>query len=125
MQASQLHYCTENLRYLRDSLRTIYSHCDYDFQRSTGSGNISRRYKFDLYLRTILQIGGYNDTIVDYEKIFGAESVYIVDGQYEITKPNEELKSLLEFFGLDPTLIEFNFNKQKVSCVWIDRFVFA
>ena len=65
------------------------------------------------YLRTILQIGNYYDTIMDYEKIFGPNSVYIVDGHYEITNPNEEFKSLIEYFGLDPTLIEFKFNKQK------------
>ena len=64
-------------------------------------------------MRTILQIGNYYDTIMDYEKIFGPDSVYIVDGHYEITNPNEEFKALLTYFGLDPSLIEFKFNEQK------------
>ena len=65
------------------------------------------------YLRMIIQIGNYYDTIVDYENVFGKQAVYVVDGHNEIADPNDEFKRLLKFFNLDYSMIEFKFNEQK------------
>lgn len=65
------------------------------------------------YLRILLQIGNYYSTITDYEQVFGAGSVYLVDGHNEITDPNDEFTRLLQFFKVDPTLIDFQFNAEK------------
>ena len=72
-----------------------------------------RKQKIGWFLRTILQIGNYYDTIVDYENVFGKDSVYVVDGQNEIINPNEEFALLFEHLGLDPSLIEFKYNDEK------------
>ena len=40
-------------------------------------------------------------------------SVHIVDGQNEVTDPNAEFALLIKFFGLDPSLIEFEYNESK------------
>ena len=65
------------------------------------------------YLRLIIQIGNYYDTIRDYETAFGKHAVHVVDGHNEIAQPNDEFKRLLKFFNLDQSMIEFKFNDQK------------
>ena len=64
-------------------------------------------------MRILLSIGNYHETVTDYEQIFGKHSVYLVDGEREVSDPNDEFGLLLRHFGLDSTLIEFKYNEAK------------
>ena len=69
--------------------------------------------KVGWYLRILLSIGNYYETVRDYEQIFGNYSVHLVDGAREVSDPNDEFGLLLKHFGLDPSLIEFEYNEEK------------
>jgi hypothetical protein len=105
----------KSISYIKNSIdnstENIVSAYIKELERGGGGGALNDQIGW--YLRMIIQIGNYYDTIRDYEQVFGAHTVHVVDGHNEIHDPNDEFKRLLQFFNLDDSLIKFKFNEQK------------
>ena len=56
-------------------------------------------------------MGNYASIINDFNSVTG-KKVYVVDGEEVITNPNQEFRLLLDFFGLDNSILHFEMNEE-------------
>ena len=60
----------------------------------------------------MIEQGNYASIIEDFNQVFD-QNVYLVDGELILNNPNEEFDLLLDFFGLEKGVLNFQFNQDR------------